>query len=103
VAWELGLIPELTAELAYARRPDPRYLTQRLEHYLLPIPVADAGPADVLRMSWGGEATHVGLYTGVTLIHAYAGARRCVEHRMDEQWWRRVRAAYRWPGLTWQS
>jgi cell wall-associated NlpC family hydrolase len=50
---------------------------------------------DVLVMKFINEPTHVGIWTGSTLIHTYSNLGKVVEHRLDDKWKRRVVAAYR--------
>ena len=83
--------------LAYPLRPNGQ-LTIELSAQL--DRVADAEPGDVLQMSFGGEPHHVAIYTGDTIIHAYATVRRCVEQPMVQAWWDRVRWIYRFKELT---
>ena len=65
--------------------------------------VEKAEPGDVLEMSFGGEPHHVAIYTGDTLIHAYATVRKCVEQPMVAAWWLRVRGIYRFKELVCQG
>lgn len=68
-------------------------LRVELDAQLVRVPEAVAG--DVLLMSLGDDEHHVALYTGTTIIHAYAVVRRCVEQPMAEIWWQKVRGIYR--------
>lgn len=82
---------------AYPLRPNGQLTIQlsaqldRVEH---------AQPGDVLEMTFGGEPHHVALYTGETIIHAYASVKRCVEQPMVQAWWDRVRGIYRFRELS---
>jgi cell wall-associated NlpC family hydrolase len=92
----LGL--ELADERAYPLRPNGtllRELNRRLER------IDALEPACVVAMQWVDEREphHVALYTGATLIHAYASVRRCVEQPFDAYLADRVRAIYRIPGV----
>lgn len=78
--------------LAYPMRPNGQLRTElsaQLDR------VESAQPGDVLEMTFGGEPHHVALYTGPTLIHAYATVRRCVEQPMVQIWWDRITGIYR--------
>ena len=52
-------------------------------------------PGDVLLLKFGREPTHVGIFTGTTLIHAYEPAGKVCEHGLDDYWHERVVAVYR--------
>lgn len=74
----------------------------RLPHgVLLPIlseimeKVDDWKPADILVMKFLNEPTHIGIWTGSTLIHTYSSLKKVVEHRLDDKWKKRVVSAYR--------
>jgi cell wall-associated NlpC family hydrolase len=79
---------------AYPMRPNGQ-LRAQLEAQLLRV--TTARPGDVLLMRWRGdvEPHHLALYTGPTLIHAYATVRRCVEQPMVQAWWDCVAGVYR--------
>ena len=64
------------------------------------VRVRDAMAGDVLLMSLGDDEHHVALYTGSTIIHAYAAVRRCVEQPMADIWWPKVRGIYRFRELA---
>ena len=50
---------------------------------------------DVLVMKFKREPTHVGIWTGTTLIHTYSTLEKVVEHRLDDKWKSRVVSSYR--------
>ena len=81
---------------AYPLRPNGQ-LTVELNAQLDRVTIAL--PGDVLQMTFGGEPHHVAIYTGYTLIHAYATVRRCVEQPMALAWWDRVCGIYRFREL----
>lgn len=87
-------------QAAYPLRPNGQ-LRISLDAQLVSVPEAMAG--DVLLMTFGDEPHHVAIYTGLTLIHAYASVRRCVEQPMVKAWWDRVRGIYRFKELTCQA
>lgn len=78
----------------YGRMPAQRKLAESLAQHFGP-PVLQAAPVkpvdlqvgDVVAMAWGDEEAHVGLVVdhpyGVGIIHAYAIAKRVIEHRID--------------------
>lgn len=77
---------------AYPLRPNGQ-LPIELDAQLVRVPVAH--PGDVLLMAFDAEPHHVALYTGDTIIHAYASVRRCVEQPMVDAWWSKVHGVYR--------
>ena len=65
-----------------------------------PVPKDEMRPGDVVLMRFRGEPSHVGLigdyvYGGCSLVHAYAMARKVVEHRLDEEWAGYITEVYR--------
>lgn len=82
----------------YPRQPDGRSLEAALENQLLCLRPEEIRPADVLLMRIRHLPQHVGfLAEHGTLIHAHSAAGRVVEMRLDERWWDRLVAAYRFP------
>ena len=81
---------------AYPLRPNGQ-LRHALDAQLLRVATAQAG--DILEMSFNDLPHHLAIYTGATLIHAYATVRRCVEQPMTTMWWDKVTGIYRFkPG-----
>lgn len=98
VAWALGL--SQFDFRAYLPRPNTDTMSALLREHLEPIAVADAREGDVLHFVIAGRPQHVGLLTAPDyLLHAYQAVGRCVEHRLDDTWRRRIRGAYRYPGV----
>src|SRR6516225_8754066 len=70
----------------YGTRPDTELLQQKLQHYLIQIALADVMPADVILLNIQGFPQHLAIlsdYPSDTvrgMIHAYAVARKVVEH-----------------------
>lgn len=86
-------------ETGYSRQPDGRQLQAALDKYLQRIDAPE--PGAVLLMRFERDPQHVALMAdGGDIIHAYAGARKVVRHRLDEIWARRIVAAYRFPGVA---
>jgi NlpC/P60 family putative phage cell wall peptidase len=68
------------------------------------IEFADAKPGDFVLLRFDGVARHLGILGdsqngGFTLIHAYIGLRKVVEHQLDKVWTERIMAAYVYPGV----
>lgn len=99
VAWALGISD--FDHRAYHRRPNTDEMGALLRGHLDAIAVADADAGDVLRFNIEQRPQHLGILTGHnTILHAFQTVGRCVEHRMDARWWRRVVSAHRFPGVT---
>jgi NlpC/P60 family putative phage cell wall peptidase len=96
VGRELGLLDFDTA--AYGRIPDGQKLRALCDQYLLPKPVSEIVPGDVLLMRFTRHPQHLAIAGDrgepFSLIHAYADAGQCVEHGADQMWRRRIVAAY---------
>lgn len=98
VAQDLGIaVPDQTG---YARTPSNGQLRRALDAALTVAP--GLAPARVVLMRWESEDMHVGLLAdhpagGLSLIHAYAPARRVVEHYLDDVWADRITAIYYFP------
>lgn len=94
-----GMEPMALDDRQYGVRPDTEYLQALLEKYL--EPVAQPTPGDVLLLRVEGRAQHLALVTDypiadeLGMIHAYAIARRVVEHRLDEYWRANIAQSYR--------
>lgn len=90
---------------AYDRVPDGTTLRALCDTHLRPVPLAQLQPADVLLMRFDVDPQHMAIVTdypyggpGVMgMVHAYATARKVVEHQLDAAWLARVVAAYRFP------
>jgi cell wall-associated NlpC family hydrolase len=89
---------------AYSSQPVTNIVLDLCNKHLVRIPLPDKQPGDVLVMKVPHAPCHVGIYAGKvgglpTLIHAYSGAGKCVEHNIDVRWDRRIVAAFRFPGV----
>lgn len=73
------------------------------QRHFVAIPVAEAGPGDVVAFRWRPDlpAKHVGILTGpATLVHAYQSAGAVAEAPLVPGWRRRMVAAFRFPGVS---
>lgn len=112
VARELGLRDRQGRALAesdcadYGQFPDGEALRRTLAELLVEIPCSDVAPGDIALFRFDGNPQHlaiVGNYEDaadggdvpLSLIHAYAPARKVVEHRLDAAWRTRMVAAFR--------
>ena len=91
----LNIIPPAT----YSLSPDPQMIADTLQANCIKVPFYDIDPGDVLLFSFAGEPRHVGIASELTgepaVIHAWAKPGKVVEHRIDDLWHKRLRAAYR--------
>jgi len=61
-------------------------------------------PGCILLMRFATEPQHLAILTDTnTIVHAYAAVRKCVEHRLDDKWRRRIVAAYGYREAPWPS
>ena len=78
-------------EAAYSPRPDGAMLLAHCERQCLRVAVADAQVGDVALFAFKGQPQHLAILGdyyagGLSMIHAFALARRVVETRLDESW-----------------
>jgi NlpC/P60 family putative phage cell wall peptidase len=101
VARELGL-SEVDAT-GYGHRPDSRELERLCHAHMTPVAIEAAQPGDVLLLTIEGLPQHLAFLTELggerAMLHAYAPARRVVEHRIDAVWAERIVAAFVLPGV----
>ena len=89
----------------YGAKPDTQMLQHRLQELLLPIAPCVMRPADIVLLRIEGRPQHLAMLSHypheetLGMIHAYAPARRVVEHRLDEVWRGAVATAYQLPTL----
>lgn len=84
----------------YGRQPDPLLLNDGCALWLDRIAVRDATMADVLVMRFRRDPQHFALLSATDyMIHAFAGAGKVVENRLDEKWRRRIVSAWRFRGI----
>lgn len=104
VARELG-VPEATdfADYApaqgYGREPDPVMIREACRQFLCECAIARAG--DILLLRFNKDPQHFAIVTAPGyMIHAFAQARRVVEHRIDDGWRGRIVRAYSYRGIA---
>jgi hypothetical protein len=106
-AQALGL-PVTDHPPGYGRLPDGVALQRHIESQCLRIVAPELGAIALMR--WTRHPQHVGfvgaLPDGWSLVHAWAGVRRVVEHLMDQEWEGRIvrddlgPCFYRLPGVA---
>lgn len=95
----LGLIDIDDIPKAYAKQPNANEMAKVLDEKMERIPVSEAGIGDVLHFAFDRDPQHIGIISDIGIIHAYAQARQCVEHSLDDTWKARIRGAYRFKGV----
>lgn len=99
-----GLVPSALDARDYGARPDVVQLQARLNEHL--VPVSKMQPADILLLHIAGRPQHLALVSDYPapgahgMIHAYALARKVIEHRLDENWAGAIAGIYRLPSLA---
>ena len=89
---------------AYGHQPDSGKLEHALDAALIVRDAAIIQPADIVLFHFDCAPQHVGIagqypQGGMSLIHAYAQARKVVEHRFDNLWRSRISAVYCFPEI----
>lgn len=97
---ELGL--PVPAQVPYSRHPDGVLLMSLAEQWLVPCRLDTLAPGDVAVFAFGGLPSHAGIVGdyhagGLSIIHAFAPARRVVETRLDDALVASLRGAFRLP------
>ncbi len=90
----------------YSREPNPSLMVMALSRWMVRIRKDETGAGDVVYRRYGDNPQHLGILTGPLrdpesgIIHALMWpSRKVVEHRTDEEWYRQVVSAWRYPGL----
>lgn len=88
---------------SYGRQPDPAMILRVCAELMDPLELDAVQLGDVLLMRFSGGPQHLAFLTTRQpdyMIHAYAGARRVVEHGIDETWRSRIVGAYALRGVA---
>ena len=100
VARELGLSSFDTR--AYGRTPDGVTLRRLCRQHMEPIDELCLGA--VVLMKFMKHPHHLGIVgdkgSPFSLIHAYDGAAKCMEHILDGKWRHRICGIYKYRGVT---
>jgi cell wall-associated NlpC family hydrolase len=104
IASDWRLDPQVRDLLRYGRLPFDGRLEAAASRFLEPITEQQAGPGDVVLMEFGGVPHHAAILGdyhagGLSIIHAYAKARRVVETRLDDSLRARIVSWFRYPGV----
>lgn len=103
-AVESGCIPAEYDFLHYPRFPKPTQIAAQLDRLMDHVlgGLSNALPGDVLLLAdarWSHMAVLTEANGQPALVHTTRLDGRCMEHRLDEEWRRRVRAVYRFRGF----
>ena len=86
-------------ETDYSHQPDAQKLKGKLSTLLQEIPIGGIRSGDVVLLVIDESPQHLGIISGnngtLSIIHAYAPARKVVEHGLDAWWLARIEAVYR--------
>lgn len=88
----------------YGTRPDAALLKHTLDTHLSAVTQAQVREGDVVLLKIDGVPQHLALITDypmageLGMIHAYAPARKVVEHRYDAHWRKQTYVVYRIAG-----
>jgi len=93
-----GLVADVD-ELNYSHQPDTKKMHEILSTHLSTIPTGGISAGDIAIFIIDGSPQHMGIisdYAGAFgIIHAYAPARKVVEHALDDEWRNKLVCAYR--------
>jgi cell wall-associated NlpC family hydrolase len=83
----------------YGRMPEGPQMIALLRQHLCQLKGGGNRPGLVAAFALQGNPIHVGILSDVGIIHVNASLRRVVEHRLAEDWVRRLTARYAIPGV----
>ena len=90
----------------YSRRPSGGLLESALYAQPCLDRVTDLRPGAVLLMRFAGDPQHLAIYAGFSetyedagIVHALLQARKVCEHRLTDEWRRRIVRVYRFVGV----
>lgn len=86
----------------YSRTPDIITLHAALYRSLIPQKLEEAVAGDIALFHIQNSPQHLGMLAlsntgGLSVIHAYAQARKVVEHALDEYWMQKLVSVFRLP------
>jgi hypothetical protein len=89
----------------YPAQPKGRFVHDECVKRLVRKSILDLKPGDVITLRLPTDPCHTAIIgeipgQGLSMIHCYDGGRRkCIEHRLDEHWQRRIVGAFEFPGI----
>ena len=96
VAHDLSLSNEDSTD--YGSVPDGKRLMREMDARL--DITMNAKPGDVLLMRFDKNPQHLAIMTDKGIIHSYAQVRGVVEHRLDDEWAKRIVRSYSFRGIN---
>jgi len=103
VGQRLGLLPRLLRLPNYGRMPSPALIEQVQEHMRAAPELAhDPIAGTMLVIAWRSNPlpSHVAIFTGTTIVHAYEAAGKVVEHGYTSVWHRITHSVWKFPGVS---
>lgn len=82
----------------YGRVPSGRMMARLLGQHCRPVAVKDINSGDVVHITFERQPQHVAIITDAGMIHA-DNIRGVVEHSLNNRWRKKIRGAYRLPGV----
>lgn len=102
VAQRLGMLVDDV--INYGRIPNPTAMRKTIDTHLQRVSIHDIQIGDVVWLSVERDPQHLGIICdypggGFSLLHAHnaSGINHVVEHRLDDAWRMRIKAAWRYP------
>lgn len=93
---------EVADFLAYSRLPSSAVFLETIGKSCDRIRLSESLPGDLLVFEFDANPQHLAILTEASpmyIIHAYTPARKVVEHILDEQWKKKIRAVFRIRGV----
>jgi cell wall-associated NlpC family hydrolase len=84
----------------YARLPSSDQLMTRVQSYCTPL--EQPKPGAMLAIRWNKDVSHVGIFTGENLIHAYQSRKQVIEHSLRGRWLKMIDSAWALPGISYE-
>lgn len=81
----------------YGETPFAGLLQKTVEQYLAPTTELAPGCVLLIKFPQMSAPSHLAIYTGRNIIHAWSKPGKCVEHIYDQTWKSRTVRAYAWP------
>lgn len=86
----------------YGRSPSGHLIEIVRKYCTVAPPPAFAAALVLIKWSFDRVPSHVGICTGETLIHSYAGERAVIEHGYRGRWLRLTHSLWRLPGVRYE-
>ena len=89
-------------DLTYTLKVNPKHLLAGIEQYVerdRPRPIIEPGRMALMQFSGEAGITHTALITERGILHAYNKRRAVVEHRLNDQWTKRIIRTYKINGV----